>query len=708
MGQPTVFLRGYGPRVKSPRQRRHERQRRFCCCGLPTLLFLVVLIAGLRGPVKHLWGRFFGQEQVRPPKVSFPLELSTDAEEYPRYGLVVIKVRYLDHRGFPISHVAPDLEVQFEGELVPSVGGMDTPPLEYDQASGVWVARWPVPWNATPGTYEVRAMASIDPAEWPWLTVDERRQLRKEHQKEPEPPTGGKAYCIATAPFRIVTRKAPEMAPGLGVLTLEARWDLRKVSIMRPDGSKGDWHAVFDWCHYLGCDAFLYRAGVTDSRPGRLSLESPWCQTYIDMVPQLADEARQQGIKFGAYMFACSTYGPKSSLPQYNFALDIGPGGALEHTNFISLLDSQRVGHMVSFLKMMQEERNVDFVGVDYLRTNQDGYEMAGDFVRDMSVEVPSGWGGWSLGRRARWVQQRVEAQWSQNPDTFERWNWFRARKTAGIVDKLIRYSHLRKPFWAFTLSWEHGMQHGQDPLMMTDAGLAMDGAMLYQVKSQAHFQAMVDAWREYGMRPGDLNLVVGDQVDWHWHQHSRMPAGPELYYQRLRAGTAMMGKQRARGIFIHDLSRIVMRRPKAKAEPYPGTEWALAGAAAISRLRSDWGLYPLVLDLEVPKSAPFYSQFPISAQIANVTKDELKDVEVSLYHTAGVAIVGPPSRTISSVPGEGKTSVPFLVRLTSPDSDRANRFMIAGQATWPKGQGPKEGQALPRKYISFKYVNGR
>lgn len=710
MGRPTVFLRGYGPKIKSPRRRRYERQRRFCCCGLPTIILLVVLVVALRGPVKHLWRRVFVGEEILPPEVPFALELSTDAQEYPRYGLVKVAVRYVDHRGMPIGEVPPDLEVRFRGETVAGVGGMDTPVLTYDQTKGEWVSRWPVPWNAKPGTYQVRATAEIYPPNWPWLTVAERQQLRKERRQEPEPPTGGRAYCVASVPIRIAAREPPEVPPGLGVLTLETAWDLRNESIVLPDGGKGDWRAVFDWCEYLGCNAFLYRAGVTDSDVGPLSLESPWAQVYIDMVPLLADEAERRGIMFGAYMIACTAYGSKENLPRYSFALDI-KGGQPVRTDYISLLDSRRVSHMVGFLRAMQEERNVDFVGVDYIRTDQDGYEMATEFARDMSIEVPSAWGGWDPTQRARWVQYRVEERWKDNRNTFERWNWFRARKTASLVEKLIRFSHLRKPFWAFTLSWMHGTQHGQDPLMMTDAGLAMDGAMLYQVESQEHFQIMTDSWREYDIRPGGLNLVPGNQVDWYWHQKTRVPAGPELYYQRLRAGTAMMGGEparRARGVFIHDLSRIVSRLPMRRGEPYPGTEWALAGAAAISRLRSDWGLYPLVLDLEVPKSHLFHSQFRVSAQISNLTEEELKDVEVSLYDTMGVTIVSGRSRTISSVPAEGKTSVPFVVRLTAPSSARANRFMIAAQATWPKGQGPEEGRNLPRKFVAFKYVNGR
>ncbi|MFQ6132044.1 MAG: hypothetical protein ACE5R4_08415, partial [Armatimonadota bacterium] len=350
----------------------------------------------------------------------------------------------------------------------------------------------------------------------------------------------------------------------------------------------------------------------------------------------------------------------------------------------------------------------VDFVGADYIRTGEDGYEMVNEFVRDMSVEVPDAWSGWSLNQRMRWLHRRVAERWNYYPDVFDRWNWFRARKTGALVDKLVTYSRLRKPLWAFTLSWKHGLEHGQDPLMMTDGGLAVDAAMLYQVPSQGHFDTLVRWWRDYEIQPGDLNLVVGNQVDWYWHQKTKVPAGPELYYQRLRSGTKMMGTQLARGIFIHDLARIVSRLPRRAGEPYPGTEWALAGAAAISRLRSDWRLYPLVLDLEVPKSHPFNSQFRISAQITNTTDEDLNDVEVSLHDTAGVLIVGPTRRVLESVPAEGKTSVPFTVRLTAPSGARANRFMIAAEATWAKDQGPEAGRDLPRKFVTFKYVNGR
>ncbi len=705
---PRIFLRGYGPKLISPRQRRYARQRRVFCCLVPILLGLGVAVALLIEPARALWERYRLGAPVSRPPASFPLEVSLDAGEYSRYGLVNVTLRHVDAKGRPVRERPLDADVLFNGEPVSTVGGLEDVPLRYDHARQLWVARWPIPWNAEPGEYVFRAIVQVDPKEWQWYTAAQRRQALRDTGTEPEV-TPGRAFCIAQEPFTVRGGKPPSVEPGLGVLTLEAGWDLSVRQVPRPDGSVGDWRALFDWCEYIGANALLYRAGVTDGNVERLSLTKPWCQRFIDFVPMLAQEAQRRGIKLGVYMVAFETYGPEDRRPAYEYALDLNDQARPFRKTFVSFYNSDRISHMVDFVKTMEQIPGVDFTGCDYIRTDQDGYEMADEFVRDLSVDVPAGWHGRSQNARMGWVWDKVERHWLTNEDVWERWNWFRARKTAGVIEKILTHARAQKPFWAFTLSWMRGHQHGQDPVMMTDAGLAMDAVMLYQVAGQPQFEAgVVKPWGAYDVRKGSVNMIVGNQVDDFWHQRTRSPPAPQLFHERLRAGTGMMKTDLARGIFIHDAARIISRMPtpgKPELGPYPGTEWALAGAAAISRLRSDWDLYPLVLDVAAPPTVSFGEPFTVIASIQNVTNESLEGVRVTLLKTAGVGSAHWAPVEAAPVPPKEAGRVEFTVRCNAPNAKRENRFMLAAVAEWPEGTGPAEGQDLPRKYVAFRYV---
>jgi len=258
--------------------------------------------------------------------------------------------------------------------------------------------------------------------------------------------------------------------------------------------------------------------------------------------------------------------------------------------------------------------------------------------------------------------------------------------------------------FYAFTLSWMHGKQHGQDPAMLVDAGLAIDAVMLYQVQSQGHFDEVIRSWREYG-RPGQFNLVVGDQVDWYWHQSIKVPAGPEELYNRLRRGTKMIPGDTAKGVFIHDLNRILH---SPRLGPYPGTEWALAGAAAITALRNDWELYPLSVSLDAPKSAAVGSPFQVRVTVKNIGEKPLRNVTLRLQNTAGLEHVGSATGRLPPIPTESARTATFRVRFPAPMPARASRFMVAVRASWPDDAAASAHPGLPPVAVVMRYVNGR
>jgi hypothetical protein len=101
----------------------------------------------------------------------------------------------------------------------------------------------------------------------------------------------------------------------------------------------------------------------------------------------------------------------------------------------------------------------------------------------------------------------------------------------------ILEKSRVTKPTWIFVLSWLHGIQHGQDPLMFTDAGITMLAPMLYQVPDRGHFDTLTRSWNEY-IDEGQANIVPGDQVDFYWHQ-KRSRTRP-----RLRSSTTAQSRR--------------------------------------------------------------------------------------------------------------------------------------------------------------------
>ncbi len=716
MSDRLIFFRGYGPTLRDERQRRRQRRRRLFCCLLPLLLLLTIGALLLRKPALRAWRRLFPPAPpIAARKLSFPLEVTTDKTEYLRYDLVRASVTYLNADGEPIRDEPPDVRILQDGEPAETVGGIKHVPLSLDRDSGKWIVRWPVPWNAPPADYVLRVTARIDAEQWEWLSAAERQRLRREQRRlGREPPKlhdEGRSYGVATAPFRVSDRKPVAMAPGLGVLTLEATWNLATARLRRPDGTEGDWRAIFDWCEFVGANALWYRAGYTDARSGRLTLQRPWMTLAREQVPLLAEEARKRGISFGPYMVAYDTTGPRARRPDYDYAYDYRATRGVHQTDFVSLLDARRVNHMIDLATSMRKRHGVDYVGVDYLRTDGDGYEMVDEFVRDLSVQVPTGWGSWDRRRRMIWLQNKVEVEWNYNRDLFDRWNWFRGRKTALIVKELVEAGALDGRLYAFTLSWAHGKQHGQDPAMLGDAGLAINAVMLYQVESQAHFNEVIRSWGEY-CRRGQFNLVVGDQVDWYWHQSTKEPAGPEELYNRLRRGTKMIRDDLAKGIFVHDLNRILH---SPRLGPYPGTEWALAGAAAITALRTDWGLYPLRVSVNAPKSAAIGMPLNVRATVSNVSGKPLHNVRLRLHQTAGVQHLSAATVRVPTIPVQSARTVTFRVRFPTRMPSRGSRFMLAVRASWPGESEPvrkatdiPSGARLPPVAVAVGYVNGR
>jgi hypothetical protein len=243
---------------------------------------------------------------------------------------------------------------------------------------------------------------------------------------------------------------------------------------------------------------------------------------------------------------------------------------------------------------------------LDYIRPVFGGNELVDDFFRDMpGAEKPAGYDAWTPERRMAWIARkrylapRADQRNDDDYRTADQWFWYRAHRTAQVVREIREGFGEKKPLWAFTLSWQKGWEHGQDPAMMRDAGIDMNGIMLYEA-DRAQYRGLVRQWNGYTGN-ADFNLVVGNTFDWPLHQKSQNPAAPEEMFNRTLLAVEEFQKGKpVRGVFFHDLARGL----RGRLGPYPPKEWFLAGGAAMTRVREIHGKTSYRFRLDAPDAS--------------------------------------------------------------------------------------------------------
>jgi len=634
----------------------------------------------------------------------FPVSITTEHPSYYRYGLVRISLTLRDSRGSQITPLntgqsAPAVIVERRGEAVETVGGVKRLSSKYDPATQTYVCDWPVPWNAPPGKYVAGTRYKLqDPDLWPWLTAEEELRRRRT-RKDGETPVKatGPAFCVAKSAFEIKARRPTSMPAGMCAATWEQILPTRGTRMRTPSGEMGDWRTVFEWCEFMGADTLWVRGALTRSADPPLTMKAPFVKANLDAIAPMAAEAHRRGLKFGTWATAYATLPHKSNRnkPPYKFAKDISRStGEIKDTEFVSFFDRRREAQLAQFFKDCRRDPNIDFVGLDYMRT-EPGYELTDDFADTMPVSLPSAWDEMSQAARWKYVAKRVEPPGCyENPTFYESWNWYRAHLGAQRVANIVQAAEIKKPLWIFSLSWRHGVQHGQDPLMFTDAGADIIAPMLYEVSGRDQFEFIVKDWKEY-LRPGQVTLVCGDQVDNRSHQ--RM--GPEELYRRMiQAHEQFIPGGRTQGAFWHDISRAAM---VGNLGPYPPSEWALAGGAAFSKTRETWAAYPLKASLEWPKSASVGAAFELRVKLENISDKAVRRIKIKPMATRHVKFSKPSPRQIVELGPHQSLSVPFHARITQESSQRKNRFMAAMRITWATGRyGESFQNDLPRVII--------
>jgi len=450
------------------------------------------------------------------------VKLGAGRAEYLHYDLVDVRVETLDPAlQAQFAAAPPRVVVTRGGETLTTIAGIRELSLAREGPSA-WSARWPVPWNAPEGEYRPVLVGRDD--------LGER---------------------VHAAPFRIGRRRPLPLKPGFVVTTLETVAPLETMRVQAPDGQRKDWRGLLDWAQYLRADAFWVLGGQSPGKSGAL-----WDDANTALLPDVAKETRARGLKFGVYAEFSLTMSSSVKLSGYEYGVEVA-GGKPTVTRAISLREHKRVDDVVARLKPYADDPNVDFLGLDYIRNALGGCELVDDFVAEMpGVVVPPEWPKLTRDERMTWLARKKALR--QDQAFVDAWQWWRAHRVALIVHEIKSRLGGNKPLWAFTLTWDKGWNHGQDPVMMNDAGVDLDALMFYQA-DKAQFAAMLKNWHKYVKR-GDVQVVPGDIFDWGLHQKD--PAGPAEFARRLRAAVKdVYADGPAQAVFFHDLDRLLFGR---------------------------------------------------------------------------------------------------------------------------------------------------
>jgi hypothetical protein len=541
--------------------------------------------------------------------------------------------------------------VEKDGVPVKTVGGIERVKLSRRRREDAWTGRWPVPWNAPLGEYVVR----LDTTSWSGVA----------------PSTATARWSVRSVPFQILARPFKTLPPGYGVLTLESVHPLRNAPA--PDGTRKDTTVLADWAEFIGADAVVVQGAESGGYDRKLPADDPWIRQSPKVLRAVGDECRKRGVQFGVYVMSFLVGGKPELSPDYEYGWTYENGRLMNglekrKRRGVSIADPKRTRDIISVLTRWRDMPEVDFVGLDYIRPVFGGYELASDFARDMPVAVPAGFDKRTARQKMDWLVENRLLGSRRNGPFIDLWYWYRAHRSAQVVRAIKAGIGEKKPLWAFTLSWEKGWHHGQDPHMMRDAGIDMDAIMLYEADS-AQFSGFVKQWRAYTSRK-QLNLVVGDAVDWPLHQRTLNPAGPEDFLRRnLMAATQFHPDGPAAGIFVHDF----LRAWRGRTGPYSMREWMLAGGAAITALRRAHGRLGYKLELAVPDAVD-----DDAASLKLTADSKSGPLKVRLYASSDVAL---SREEFELSPGSPAAEFRVAWKPDAQSAARGHRAFVAARA---------------------------
>ena len=425
-----------------------------------------------------------------------------------------------------------------------------------------------------------------------------------------------------SANFRLLRRKVPKLKEGFSVVNMEYTVPLKNISVKGLKGW-GHYREIANWVEYMGADAFWMLVAQTTGWDGNITPKRPWVQGGFKNLELLAPIMKEKNIQVGAYIMSYFSPGNGKKKAGYDPSLGYtASGNKLQDTYHISLNCEKRFQDILKVARAFEANPQVDYIGMDFIRTGRaDGYEMGPLVVEDMNIPVPSQYHQYSYIDKVKWFANKVEDQ--RNRNIISKWRWWRATKTASIINRLVTEGNLTKPVWCFTLGWEHGKQHGQDPYMMFDAGAMIDAVMLYEA-TENQFKNMMIQWKNY-MRDNKNNVIVGNASDVRLLTSTTRNPPADFMYRQVRGYRDIYRQGLAKGIFFHDISRALWSSKRG----IDIKEWAIVNGHSISKYRQELGLIPYSAEI---KFSPDKENGKI--KIKNHTDQIIPGLELSFVET--------------------------------------------------------------------------
>ncbi len=590
------------------------------------------------------------------------LELNTGKDAYWRYELVDVAASLSQSETASAYPAQLEATVWQNQKQIVSVGNLKKIILKKDSA-GNWKGVWPIPFNPVLGDYEVH--------------VDVLQADGTTETTEAEFAIQGKEPFVLPKGFSVVTdeggKQGPWATPGLA------------------PGEPKSWKNMIRWADFMGADAFWECIGQTQVWGTFKKENFPWPAGSLNFAKKVGQYAHENNLKYGAWITAFVVIGKNVEATGYQFTTGYDKKtDTLRNLHYVSLGCEKRVQDIINLLKEFEASPEIDFMGLDYMRTDFGGYEFADEFVRDMNIPVPGNWASLPAQEKSLWMARLIEV--TRTRTVRERFEWWRAHKVATVVTHVIGEVKPTKPIWVFSLGWVTGHEHGQDVGMMRDAGINFNSPMFYSLPKES-FPNMIKDWETYLQR-SKLTLVIGECVDHNLLGRTLNPPSTQEHFDRQMA--ALKGMQplcESFGLFWHD----VARAHYGSRGPFGTMEWVLSGAATFSELRSQVGRISYSVKLTGPKQLVLNQPADIRVEVTNNQGNSITAVAVEMLPLPRLEIES-GSKMIGTVSAGGARSVTLKCRTDQRFLKNGGQQMIAVKV--------KCAQDAPRDaFIKFMYL---
>ncbi|MCK4803045.1 MAG: hypothetical protein KAT88_00740 [Spirochaetes bacterium] len=455
-----------------------------------------------------------------------------------------------------------------EGKVHPSAGMVyDIPFLkssvqgDKDRFKAVYLPSW----NEGAGYYEIKLYYG-------------EKELR----------TDGKiVFCLKRKPL-------PEIKKGISIVDLETNRRIKERSFTDPSGRKTDYSAILKWAKFMNADALWILAGETTAFKKRPLDRSPWDEGPLENLLLLKELAIKYGIDIGAYVMSFYIPGKYRLSKRYEYGLGYNQeNDRLYLAKHISLASEKRIQDIINLVKQFQEDPGITYIGFDFIRTGRaDGYELAPAVIDETNIKTPGDWDKLNAEEKIKWFAKKIEVE--KDPVIIEKWRWWRAHKVAEIVKRVMKEARVTKPVWVYTLGWNHGKEHGQDPVMFFDAGVSIDAVMLYEANSQ-QFTRLLNQWNRY-IKSGEGNIIIGNCIDYRLLDSDILSPPEELFRRNVAGYRNIIRDGLASGIFLHDIARALWGR----RGDFTTKDYAVAYISSVYNLRRDLLAEDLLFDIAV------------------------------------------------------------------------------------------------------------